>query len=79
MKNTYCELKYCEGCGTLQLRPVLSPAGGCVVCERTLARYRVPLRALGAKRAKRGGGGGAIGGTAIAVTRAAELAAGGLR
>jgi hypothetical protein len=78
MKNTYCELKYCEGCGTLQLRAVLSPVGGCSVCERTLARYRVPLGALKARTANRGGEEWPIGGAALAVKRAAEVAAGGL-
>ena len=46
MKNIKCELKYCEGCGTLQLRPVKSVSGHCAICERMLARFRFPRAAL---------------------------------
>jgi hypothetical protein len=33
------ELKYCEGCGTLKLRPVLSANNHCMICERLLERF----------------------------------------
>jgi hypothetical protein len=43
MKTIKYELKYCEGCGTLKLRPVNFANNHCVVCERMLARFRFPL------------------------------------
>lgn len=52
MKSIKCELKYCEGCGTLQLRPVQSVTNHCAICLRMLARFRFPRAAL----AERGGG-----------------------
>jgi hypothetical protein len=39
MKTVKYELKYCEGCGTLKLRPVESPNTYCYLCERRLARF----------------------------------------
>ena len=45
MKTAIYELKYCERCGTLKLRPVASPNSYCLPCERLLARYRIPRRA----------------------------------
>ncbi len=33
------ELKYCERCGTLKLRPVTSSNTYCDPCERLLARF----------------------------------------
>ncbi|MFZ1137209.1 MAG: hypothetical protein WAN69_19835 [Candidatus Korobacteraceae bacterium] len=44
MKTIKYELKYCEGCGTLKLRPVNSTNHSCVLCERMLARFRFPQR-----------------------------------
>ena len=52
MKSIKCELKYCEGCGTLQLRPVKSVTNHCAICQRMLARFRFPRAAL----AEAGGG-----------------------
>ncbi len=46
MESIKCELKYCEGCGTLQLRPVKSVSNHCAICERMLARFRFPRAAL---------------------------------
>jgi hypothetical protein len=48
MESIKCELKYCEGCGTLKLRPVESKGEDCAICERMLTRFRFP-RALVAK------------------------------
>jgi hypothetical protein len=45
MKTVKYELKYCEGCGTLKLRPVYSANNYCLRCERMLARFRFPRRA----------------------------------
>jgi len=42
MRSTTYELKYCERCGTLKLRPVASGTTYCPVCERLLARYAFP-------------------------------------
>ena len=39
METVKYELKYCEGCGTLKLRPVESPNTYCYLCERRLARF----------------------------------------
>ena len=47
MENIKYELKYCEGCGTLKLRPVLAEIHHCRVCERLLTRFRFPRRMLG--------------------------------
>ncbi len=44
MKTIKYELKYCEGCGTLKVRPVNSANNHCVLCERMLARFRFPQR-----------------------------------
>ena len=46
MESISCELKYCEGCGTLKLRPVKSVTNHCAICERMLARFRFPRAAL---------------------------------
>lgn len=48
MESIKYELKYCEGCGTLKLRPIHSQINDCVVCDRMLARFRFP-RTLVAK------------------------------
>ena len=42
METIKYELKYCEGCGTLKLRPVCSANTYCLLCERMLARFRFP-------------------------------------
>lgn len=42
MKAIKYELKYCERCGTLKLRPISSANNCCLPCERLLARYRLP-------------------------------------
>jgi len=39
MESKRYELKYCEGCGTLKLRPVSSPESYCARCEQRLARF----------------------------------------
>jgi hypothetical protein len=44
MKTIKYELKYCEGCGTLKVRPVNSANNHCVLCERMLERFRFPQR-----------------------------------
>ena len=44
MKTVKYELKYCEGCGTLKLRPVESPNTYCYLCERRLARFALRRR-----------------------------------
>ena len=44
MKTVKYELKCCEGCGTLKLRPACSANNYCLVCERMLARFRFPQR-----------------------------------
>jgi hypothetical protein len=44
MKTIKYELKYCEGCGTLKLRPICSANNYCLLCERMLARFRFPQR-----------------------------------
>jgi hypothetical protein len=36
------ELKYCERCGTLKLRPIDSGSTYCRHCEGMLARYKFP-------------------------------------
>jgi len=46
MESIKYELKYCEGCGTLKLRPVLAATHHCRVCERMLTRFRFPQRML---------------------------------
>ena len=47
MKSTKYELKYCEGCGTLKLRPVTSEKTYCMRCEWLLSRYSLSKRARG--------------------------------
>jgi hypothetical protein len=42
MKIISYELKYCERCGTLKLRPVDSGSTYCRHCEGMLARYMFP-------------------------------------
>ena len=44
MNTVKFELKYCERCGTLKLRPVSSTSTYCPLCERLLARYRFGKR-----------------------------------
>jgi hypothetical protein len=44
MNNVKYELKYCERCGTLKLRPVSSTTTYCTLCERLLARFRFGKR-----------------------------------
>jgi ribosomal protein L37AE/L43A len=39
METVKYELKYCEGCGTLKLRPVKSENTDCRRCESRLARF----------------------------------------
>ena len=48
MKTVKYELKYCERCGTLKLRPVSSVNNYCLLCERMLARFRFPRGAAAA-------------------------------
>jgi hypothetical protein len=50
MKSIHYELKYCEGCGTLKLRPVLPGAHHCRVCEQMLTRFRFPRKVLANRR-----------------------------
>ena len=50
MNSNRYELKYCEGCGTLKLRPVESADTYCKRCESMLSRYSLPRRARGANR-----------------------------
>ena len=45
MKSIRYELKYCEGCGTLKLRPVPSVTNYCRLCEDILVRFRFPVHA----------------------------------
>jgi hypothetical protein len=42
MENISYELKYCERCGTLKLRPIDSGGTYCRHCEGMLARYKFP-------------------------------------
>lgn len=42
------ELKYCERCGTLKLRPVSSETTYCRGCERLLTRFTFPRGARAA-------------------------------
>ncbi len=51
MECIHYELKYCEGCGTLKLRPIKSAMEPCSVCERMLARFRFPRKAWARKYA----------------------------
>jgi len=46
MESIKYELKYCEGCGTLKLRPVGTGTGHCRVCESILARFRFPRKMM---------------------------------
>jgi hypothetical protein len=46
MENIRYELKYCEGCGTLKLRPVVAGSQACRVCEQMLTRFRFPRKML---------------------------------
>lgn len=48
MESKRYELKYCEGCGTLRLRPVASPESYCRRCEERLSRF--VFRGKGGKR-----------------------------
>jgi hypothetical protein len=48
MNTVKYELKYCERCGTLKLRPVSSATHYCMLCERLLARFRFGKRAAAA-------------------------------
>jgi hypothetical protein len=48
MNNVKYELKYCERCGTLKLRPISSTTNYCLLCERLLSRYRLGKRAAAA-------------------------------
>ncbi len=52
MEDIRYELKYCEGCGTLQLRPVVAGAEPCRVCEQMLLRFRFPRKMLADWRAQ---------------------------
>jgi hypothetical protein len=52
MEDIRYELKYCEGCGTLKLRPVLAGSYHCRVCESMLTRFRFPRRMLADGRAE---------------------------
>jgi len=52
MKNIKFELKYCEGCGTLKLRPVVAAASHCRVCESMLTRFRFPRARMAQHLAK---------------------------
>ena len=45
METTQLELKYCERCGTLKLRPVASGTLYCRPCELLLARFTIPRAA----------------------------------
>jgi hypothetical protein len=45
MNTEKFELKYCERCGTLKLRPVTSTQNCCKACARLLERYRLGKRA----------------------------------
>jgi hypothetical protein len=66
MENRKYELKYCEGCGTLRLRSVNAKTNHCRVCERLLARFRLP------KVAKPGKWTGILGPDAVAIMAAAQ-------
>jgi hypothetical protein len=44
MNTIKYELKYCERCGTLKLRPVASATTYCLLCERLLARFHFGKR-----------------------------------
>ena len=55
MQTIAYELKYCEGCGALKLRPLQSAGTNCRCCETTLAGF--PLRHKG-----RGKNAGTLGG-----------------
>ncbi len=45
MENMNYELKYCERCGTLKLRPVASETTYCRACQHLLGRYAFPREA----------------------------------
>jgi hypothetical protein len=45
MNTEKFELKYCERCGTLKLRPVTSNQNCCKACAHLLERYRLGKRA----------------------------------
>ena len=51
MESIKYELKYCEGCGTLKLRPVLAGTPHCRVCDNMLTRFRFPRKVLAHLRA----------------------------
>lgn len=44
------ELKYCEGCGGLQLRPTGSTNPYCVACDRRLAELAPARRPVAVQR-----------------------------
>jgi hypothetical protein len=48
MNTVKYELKYCERCGTLKLRPVSSTTTYCMLCERLLSRFRFGKHAAAA-------------------------------
>lgn len=52
METVKCELKYCEGCGTLKVRPINLVTNHCAICDHMLTRFRFPRTAL----ARKGGG-----------------------
>ena len=69
MESIQCELKYCEGCGTLKLRPVNFVTNHCAICDQMFTRFRFPRTALARKCA----------GLPIAATREKVPPAGGSR
>ena len=46
------ELKYCERCGTLKLRPMDSGSTYCRRCEGILTRYTIPASTRNTNAAK---------------------------
>jgi len=52
MDSTTYELKYCERCGTLKLRPVASVSTYCRRCEELLARFTFARGSDGTRSAK---------------------------
>ena len=70
MENSKYELKYCEGCGTLRLRPVLAKSSHCRVCEQLLSRFRFP------RVTKPGKWTGILGPDAVAIMNRAPAAIG---
>jgi hypothetical protein len=70
MENSRYELKYCEGCGTLRLRPVVVKSNHCRVCEQLLSRFRFP------RIAKPGKWAGILGPDAVAIMNRVPAATG---